>query len=385
MGGRPAPGNDTRIRILPLPDDFQRTSKSGRVLPPPDPNSKRSQAKRKWEVWVRIGSTGKSGREPIWSKALVYIDREPPPGTRIKWVYIRRLLFGRSERWSVQFVLSREEWTSERAEAGTVGVNVNWRKFGNRLRVATFAGSDDTIDSLYLPDRLVSAWQKAESLATIRKRNFNESRDILIANLKALPPESLPEPIAEALKYMHLWQSPARMAELVWKWKDARFPGDESALTLGEAWRKQDRHLHDWQCAARAKADATRNTIYRQFARRLARAYASCSLADIDYAALRRTPEPGEVDAAFTRLYAGIAAPGLLTRYIKEACAAYGEADATNITKQCASCGTVNDFDAGKSVFCACSGCGVEFDIDENAARNLLAAAAREEPAEANG
>ena len=348
-------------------------------LPPPDPGSKRSRAGRRAEVWVRVGSRGPAGREPAWARAVAYIDREPPPGTVIKWVHLRRTLAGRSARWSVQFVLSRDSWDAETAAAGAAGVDVNWWMTPVGLRVATAAGSDGSVSHLFVPNDVVDAWRKHESLQSIRSVNADAARAHLLAFRSS--GVRLPGWFREASAYAHAWKGGAKLAELVWAWKGRRFPGDAVVYARLEAWRKQDRHLHDWHGAQHDKVRRIRNDLYRKWARGLARRFRLGALKDTNYAAVRRAAPAGEEDKGFTRLYSGIASPGLLSRYLREAFAECAELPANNVTRECHGCGMVNAFDQARVRFHACQGCGASWDVDENAARNLLrrAAGARRE------
>jgi hypothetical protein len=340
------------------------------TLPQANPESAKSKKRSRYELWIRVGSKGLA---PVWAKAIVFVSRVPPADALVTWARLRRDLRGRTAVWEAQFIWARDSWCrTDGGGTGEVGVNLNWRRMGNSLRVATAVGSDGQVRHLFMPSKLFDAKKHDFSLSSARDLNFDSAHAALREFAKDTA-VTKSEWFTENTKALAQWKSKGRLAELAWNWGRNRFEGDDLAYQALEAWRRQDRHLHDWLGAAEEKITHARNDLYRQFARELADTYRTVRLADIDYAKLRRTAEVGKTDKPQVRLNAGLAAPGTLNRYLKEAFAEVVLEKPENITQACHSCGTVNAVDVARTIRFVCVGCGVEHDIDVNAASNLLA------------
>jgi hypothetical protein len=340
-------GEDTRVRIqVPAPPEFRRThARNGAFLPLADPGSVRSGDHKLALVSLRIG-TADDGRSPVWARLLVHVHRQPPPDARIKWAFLHRYLVGRQIRWKLRFALARDEWPSEHGEGGVADVDIGWRMTPEGMRIATARGGDGESRTLVLSRRDLDRWHKAESLRAIRDRSFNAIRAGLLdwkAACKGRGKE-LPEWLAERLEHLHSWKTPDRLQELAWKWKDERFPADRMVIPgmmewrrghkrlteeLGgrplsvfeelAAWRRHDRHLHDWEDNQRGKAIRWRDELYRRFAAIVCRTYRDVRIREVNWAKVKEKAEDGRVDDPVTRLHLQIAAPGTLQRFLIEA------------------------------------------------------------------
>ena len=84
----------------------------------------------------------------------------------------------------------------------------------------------------------------------------------------------------------------ARRRELTDKaaWHDT-FVGETHLFEHMNDWRRQDKHLADWECFQRAKSIARRDQDYRSFSKSLAMQYEKIILADINWAELARKRE----------------------------------------------------------------------------------------------
>jgi hypothetical protein len=349
--------SDSRLRVEVLPA-------SGAA----DPDSNRSRNKPMAVAWLRVGS---DGRTPVWAKVPFRLHRTPPADARIKWAYLHREVIGGGVCWEVQFVVGRESWDRDDwGEGGAVGVDVNWRSIPDGLRVAYAVGDDGAERTLVLPRGWVDEWGKVESLQAIRDRNFNEARDALAGWLKVT---GAPEWFRERSAFLPQWRSSERLAAMVRNWREHRFDGDGDIFSAMEAWRKQDRHLHDWQDHQHRKIVRRRDDLYRKFAAELSRRYRAAVIEGTDWKAMRAVPKPDEEADYAARVYARIASPGRFSELIRERFAVTHYADPAFTTKRCNGCGTVDEFDAAALVEHTCSGCGVTWDQDRNAALNLLA------------
>jgi hypothetical protein len=406
--------NDKWIRVqMPVPDELRPThSKRGKFLPPPDPDSKRSVSCPLALVWIRVGTADDSRKSPVWAKVLTRLHRQPPPDAVIKWVFLHRSLVGRTIYWRLRFVLDREEWPRERGDSGIAGVEIGYRMIpGEGLRVACFAGSDGEKAERVIPFEMIDRWHYCESQRANRDRNFNAIKEALAGWLRQDPRRRAAltdalradnrEKMANSLPSLHQWESPDRMQELVWLWRNYRIAGDRKVakgmdawrtgdhwqldadkvkdpLTVYgelEAWRKQDRHLHELEDHLRAKLILRRNHDFRTFAAEICKGYRIVRIKDINWARVKERPTAGKKDNPLARLNAQIAAPGTFQAFLVEA---MGGANVErfapgSIRTTCHRCGEKVAFDASRSSTHLCEHCGEEWEYGANNAINLLA------------
>jgi hypothetical protein len=374
-------------RGLSVPDLFGCTNNHLR-LEAQDAN------KRHYLLWLRVGSTG---RDPVWAKAPVILHRDLPAAARVKWAYLLRRRRGSHFRWEAQLVLARDEWETAAAAGGACGVDLGWRLVPAGLRVAYWAGDDGRSGELIIPRDDLGRWSRVESLSSTRDTNFNVIRDALAAWLRATT-AAVPDWLREALAYLPQWRSPARLAALLWRWNGVfyrkgreipwqpfpaqegpagcgRFLGDEDIFPRLWAWRRQDRHLLDWQENTRQRAVRWRDDLYRRFARELAGRYHTLIFEKVNWRELQEQP-PADGEARLWTTNHRIAAVGRLRQFVREKAGDFQEADPAHTTQRCHACGSLEDFDAARELEHACSGCGQLWDQDFNAAKNLLQALA---------
>ena len=229
--------------------------------------------------------------------------------------------------------------------------------------------------------RDVGRWQKARDLQSIRATNF----DAIVLRLAGwLAGRELPDWLTERTKTLRQWRSQGRLAAVVIQWRAERFDGDAEIFAEVEAWRKQDKHLWEWEHNQRRKAIAWRENVYRQFAAMLSRRYRVVCLEATDWRHFMRkvaAEEDGQGGAGAQR-YLRIASPGQLSRLLAERFAEVVRVDPKHTTQRCHVCGELAQFDAATSLHTKCRHCGAEWDQDYNAARNLLGAASGPVPQE---
>lgn len=167
-----------------------------------------------------------------------------------------------------------------------------------------------------------------------------------------------------------LWQSPARLAALLIRWRYSRFAGDERAFDAAEAWRKHDKHLWTWQANQRRKFFAWRKDLYLNFCARLRREYQTLRIAKVDWAKLRLTPPP-EAGDDIPHRYRNVASVGMLDTLLRNHLAVAERIDPENLSDTCHACGKLSGLN-GESVRHTCRHCEATWDQDENHCRNLL-------------
>lgn len=388
-------GDDSRIKIELLP----KTSK-----------------KQHFIARIKIASID---RKPIYAAVHGTWHRPLPPGSRIKWAYLVRRRIAANDEWSLQLTISRAAGfdKTDRAADGIVAVNAGWRQTDAGLRVAYWIGSDGREGELVLPEDERRRWESPDNLRGVRDDALNGIRDTLMAwrdgdaspawlaervaylekrlagretpwqrderdAYAALAADwgkrpGLPDWWAERAKNIGQWRGAGRFAALAIFWRDNRFDGDGAMLAALEAWRKQDKHLWEWEAHQRKKAARWRREIYRNFAATLRREYARCIIAETDHRKLARLPsaESNDPVLAAARYNQRMASPGELTAIIAQSGPVVEKAEAANLTQTCHACGHLEKFDAVRYLVHTCTACGAVWDQDANHCRNLLAAA----------
>jgi hypothetical protein len=259
----------------------------------------------------------------------------------------------------------------------TVAIDLGWRKMESGVRVAVWRDTAGSTGELRVPQRLVDRWTKVSDLASIQAKNFTGALEFLRAHRAA---GGWPEWLMHATETAHAWRSAQRLASLVWRWREVRFDGDGDVYAHLEAWRKQDKHLYQWETHQRANVLRARRELYRLCAQSLAR-YRTVVI-EGDGAAMDLRPmiehetrgDDPALEASQGRRF--VVAPGEFRIELRHACAKTGAellvAKAANTTRRCAACGAVRERGAKLVQVCQC---GVTWDQDENASDNLLRAA----------
>jgi transposase len=329
---------------------------------------------------VRLGSVG---REPIWGVWPVICHRSLPPDSRIRWVKIHRLRTATHYRWEATITVDTPAQglrTCDSVNGGpTIAIDIGWRRMRDgTIRVAAWADSEGRSGDLRLDKRIISRIQKVWDLESIRAKAF----DAAIADLRSVRPGIYEPWFLQATRTIHAWESPQRLAALVGFWRGKRFSGDAQIYERMEAWRKQDKHLYEWECHQRENVLRHRREIYRLFSVDIARHYRQVIVEQLDLRDFAELPKAGEPpddpQTKAARTWRTFAALSELRLCVKNACANSGaehrEEEAAWTTQTCADCQEQEPFDAAPSVDHTCSHCGATWDQDLNAARNLLRA-----------
>lgn len=353
----------------------------------------RGDGRKVGTVWFRVG-TVEGRRTPIWTKVPVVIHRDLPEDALIKWAYLAvKQEHGDHWRWDLQLVVSRPSWGIPDASfEGTVGIDLGWRflpaekdhedlrRRTDCLRVGAWVGSDGERGEFLIEQKDLERWSHVENLRSTGDEAFNEARDWFVGWLATAT--DIPGWLRRETVHLHQWRSRRRLRELVDRWAENRFPGDEEAFlrmdgvregSRYKGWRNQDRHLYCWERANHEKAIAWRDNFYREQIAHLRRRYKTASIEDIDWRRLTVLPE-AEEDAPLmrcSRRHRFIAAPGRLSELIHEGFLECVEVPAEMTTQRCCFCKKIDGFDAAKELVRKCRHCGRTEDQDWRAAINL--------------
>lgn len=353
---------DTRFQIKPMPAGWSWETRRGQRLA-------RTVAR------VRIGS---EGRAPRWLELQLTQHRPIPEGSVIRQVAVTRELVGSTPRWWLLLVVDEPEGVRAVPSGPPLAINLGWRVRPDGLRVAYWRDGTGEHGELILPNAWRDQLGKTQAIRAQRDLNFNAARDALVAWLSTKP--TVPEWFAEQSANLPLWQASERLARLVRRWSDERCDGDTNVFEKLSAWRQRERHLQEYEAHARDQLMAARLDQYRKFAAMVARRAGSVRLHEFDLPNVVMLG-PGQAGAdlpAAARENRVQSAVSIVKQALTVACERAGVAvvnvpKTERITQTCWACGTVQRFDAARYLEWTCTSCGVHFDQDDNAARNLLA------------
>lgn len=321
---------------------------------------------------LRIGSGGSSGRDPIWGIWPIKMHRPLPPGAVIKWAKVIRTITAGKPFWMLHLTIEYPEGARACGE-GRIAIDVGWRKIPEGIRVAYAIGDDGHHKELVVSKKVLDRFQKVSDLASIREKMLIEMRD---GWFKAYTTENGPEWFIAEAQGCWAWRTPGRFCSLIWRWGQNRWDGDSEFFERALVWRKQERHLWQWQEFLRRKTLVTRRDIYRTFAAELGREYETLIIEKFD---LRKIAKKGEVEDPSenetSRHSRQLASISELRKCLELGFTSRGgqmiEVDAAYTTKACHACGAMEEWDQAADLLHGCA-CGVVWDQDENAARNLL-------------
>lgn len=308
----------------------------------------------------------------------IVLHRPLPPEADVALVRLTRTRTAGTHRWHVTVTCKLPD-PRPVVEGTTVAVHVGWRRRADgSVRVATWRRSDGTAGTIDCPAALIEKAAHADSLRSVRDKAVDAVRDELVEWLRDHPGDDRPDP-AEVAR----WRSPARFATLAMAWRSTPPEGGEGIAGRLEAWRKQDRHLWEWEAHERAKVVRAREDLWHRAAAEILDGAATVVVDDIQISELVRVPDVGDEDtweARRGRAQQHMASPGALRQTICQVAARDGitvvEASAEGITSVHHACGTEAREDGAHVMWCPA--CQVRYDRDANAVAWLLDRASTE-------
>jgi predicted RNA-binding Zn-ribbon protein involved in translation (DUF1610 family) len=355
-------GDDTRIRIAPVPADTWSKGIGHR------------RRHSRTTLHLRIGST--DDRQPIWAVFPMILHRPMPEGALVKRVVVKRRMLADRERWTALITVHEPDRTSGVADGKMVAMDLGWRARGDALRVAyTMDTEGKTREILVSPD-ILSGLDKADSIRSIRDKLFDRARDLLVGFVKS---GLMSQELLDRTKHAHAWRSPLKLTRFLAFWKQNRVAGDDDVFEWLTYWFHRNRHLWQYEAGTRKRTLLRRRETFRVLAAQLANKYQTLVLEDFNLADVAEKPAPEQADSPRdrnARAQRHAAAPSELRSVLLNA---FGKdrvyVAPQNTTRRCASCDHVNDWEDQAALKLTCNNCGEVFDQDENACRNLLRAA----------
>jgi len=352
-----------------------------------DPSIPKGQRKplQRTTLRVRIQSEGKR-KTPVWGSWPMLMHRPLPEGAVITHVRVTREKQANYDRWFAHLqVKTPQSWT--RADEFTykdgmkaVALDFGWRatKEGE-LRIGYWVDTDGDHGEISLPGSLKHSHEFVQSKQGQRDQNRDALLEGLLEDLgdrDKLHPE-----VREFTRGISKWRSNKKLHLLLCRhWPNL----PEAAWERLEAWAYLD--THHWQVEAgnRCKIPRRRNDIYAKLAAEWVQKYDVIILEGIELRNLAKNADPeskADLPNSIAARNNGAsrnrvrAAPAAFKQALINACARTDtmilKVPAQNTSKVCADCGHKNKLT--KEMMQTCKGCGVVFDRDYNAARNILA------------
>lgn len=397
-------GTNTVLRLY-LPELTERMATRG----------KDSGIQARGEAWLRVGS--RADKQPIWCVVPFVYHREIPSDAVIKWAYLDRDKVGLTYTWKLRLVL-HTAGVAHVTGSGTAAAHLGFRMMPTGLRIATVR-TPTGVSELIMPREEVRKFAQVARLDSIRDSTANVVLTELTAWIDALQPTAENEWLRERTETIPQWKDPERVNKLVVEWRNHRIAEDQRPGTqlptlhawatvklreytsqshyrpvrpdnidtvfgLLEFWRRFDKHMCDWAANASRKCVARRNQWFRIYAKQLSQQCSHLIMAEIDWAELKKRPEPNDPDIIKThgRRVASIAAPGRLSEILQERFNDHVTiVSCENITCTCNCCGQIHEFDREARIT-TCSHCGATWDQDYNALANTIARGTMPETAE---
>jgi hypothetical protein len=331
------------------------------------------------EVLLRVGSTGKGGREPVWAKFPVKLHRLPPMDAVLKWAWVLVRREGIRFRYQLQLTLEHESFGANSApRSGKVAMNFGWRQLQDgRIRVAYAVSEDGEQFQCVLPTIVKTGREHAQGIASVRDLEFNAAIAQVVALRKS---GSASEWFLAETEHAHQWRSKNRLAWLVQQWSRNRFSEDEAFFTACDLWRKRDRHLLDYEEGDRNHSINRRNKHFEACVKWLAR-YETIIVDDSDHSKLNENPEPEERQGSEKAQKRNKAAGGSATlrKMIEQRHGSHViRHPAPMITRIHHRCGTEQQYQSPSKMIQHCPVCKETFDIDANACKNMLSERSRD-------
>jgi hypothetical protein len=310
--------------------------------------------------------------------------RPLPQDGNVTWIVVRRTVRGPHSEWSVEVTVD----TPARAETSpttdsAVAVDIGWRQLPDgSIRVAGWRDTKGNRGQLMLTPTDVRALREASRVAAERDGLFERTRARLKQWITSTP--NTPSWMHEEAQRMHAWRRQGRLVWLFRRWTTDRterpdLSGEEAIYGIIEAWVSTDRHLWAAQESRRIWGLRRRNDKYRVWAAQLVRQYGTIVLEQFD---LRKMSErkPVDQDSAENKIArsnrqlvaVSIFRQRLVERAKLEPSKTVAAMPAYDTTRQCPSCGDIDDRPAAESIELRCRACGHHWDQDVDGAPQVL-------------
>lgn len=337
----------------------------------------KTKGKLSFTAFTGKDDAGKRFRRQLFSE--INYHRPIPADGVIKALEVVRIPHHGPQKykWHACFTVALPDVEIEHPKRNIAGINLGWRQFGGRLRVAVAVDDSDKKTEYFLPAALVEKFETSERIQQSADNARNEMltwlRGVVYHDKRDEAPQEWRE-VAQGL----LRNKPSRNAaiNLFDIWSGCDFADEE--LQRYSAWLKSDSRLRRSYTGCRLNAVKWREEIYRHIAKELAERYAVLAVTDTPLGSMSKTKAKDDlaIDNALpeaarrNRVIAGIYT---LKEWIGKQAAKTGATVETitgKVTATCHKCGHVYEKKLGGLQYASCKSCGAELELDENAAIN---------------
>ena len=346
------------------------------------------------QVQVRAADNGSTLSATVYARGRaerknvtwpMRISRPIPDDAKIKEVVVTRKKIASHYRHAVVFTATREEVEPLPVPDGpAIAVDLGWRRLTEGLRVCTaVAECDSQPTHVICPEKTLIDIERCERLRSRR----DELRHAVLLWLTDLDWDDAPAPLRDLGKSLRVSPASAagHIARLAFLWRDHDWRLEERARC--EGWRRTDKRMWEEEANLRDKALYRRTDTYRKAAKAIAERAGIIILKQFDIAEAVKTEtkagdETHQVKAM--RRYRTLAAPGDLRRWIiiqaeKRGVPIRYHEGASNTPHHV--CGIAHAAREG-ALRRYCPRCATNYDVDENACRNMLRQFSESDPDE---
>lgn len=361
-------------------------------------------AKRFRVLRMRVSSN--PDRSPVWGAWPIQMHRPLPEGARVMRATVQVLRRGEREVWTLLLFVETE--VRGGLGRGDVGIDIGWRKIDEELRVGAWYDENGAHGDFRLTESEIESLKRAghsrkpkqdsgereedrdeseepanenemaAGLRKVRDDNRNAMCAEILAWLRAHG-SALPRWLEERTANISKWQSAGHLRKLWAVWQYCAVPGDEEIVASLEAYIIQDRHLRTYECEQRDQGIARRQDKYRRIANEIAKKYSRVMLEHFDLSKMARRPKDEDVEsenetARSNRVIAALSKfRGAIVNAVLSRGGEVWKVPAAWTTQTCAESGKRERFDAAPEIDHTCEcGCGLRWDQDVNAAKNIL-------------
>jgi len=315
------------------------------------------------------GKIKSSGRTPVFIICPIILHRSVVG--KIKWVKLTRKKVGTKFEYNVIFTVSSQDFIKENTSSKSVGVDLGFRRFDDRLRVACIQDRGYSLQhEISIPLDIINRYDRADDISSIRGNKFNKIKEELIEWKKL---HDMPEWLKDELKNLSYWKSFKGFYCLVELWRDKRFNNDIEIYTLVTEYIKDDKHLYNYQANLRRKANKRIENTYRKEVKDLEKQNIGIvKIEDIKWQTLLRNIDT-EKDYGLSpkqKRNAKIARPYFFTQCLEQSNMVIKRIDPKNTTKECSHCHYINEVDKD-TITLECGGCKRKLDRDMDAAATI--------------
>lgn len=352
---------------------------------------------------IRTGTVpGK--QTPIWTRFHILTkgrgqQRQIPDDARIAWIKVVRThvthrphiirngtpTMTARERWEVQFTVTEPVQRTTPTAAGTVGIDIGWRRVDGGIRVA-YAATKTGAQELVIPDSLLALRGKADSIRSYRDLQLGLLRNALIVRR-----ETAPTDFAEVLAHAHSWRRVGHFVHVARRVHEAVLAGRLDVVTWLGPWfvvamlgvLKRDGHLRGYEAGLR---DQQQRRILGRTQTWIAGTLAGHDVVGIEQTIRidrMRARDTADTESARQAAVAHVeTAPGRLREWVIKMAESRGitvrEIDPYMTTQRCDACG--DNRGPCTELYAVCPHCGFAEDQDYTAAKTIQKLASGELP-----